>query len=264
MRLQLIILRSSTTNETQSPFLRLPAEIRCRIYDYLYGSNTIHVSPLYKKKPRYQLCICKCPDELDSVSSQPVIRARGPYDDGDKRLSHDMERHRDCLFTHPQKSTTNSVSVDFLQVSRQIYHEAALKPFSQISFNYVSATFGIDNIYGLRAFLDALNPTQVRAVANFRLAIGPDAYLNHHTFARLSGLEHLHIDMSLQHWHWYTALARSKGVDTGSWFNEVGNLRLKSLKLSCDVVCSSSRPSKADEASLKDWLELARTRLLRQ
>lgn len=175
-----------------------------------------------------------------------------------------MEPHRDCLFNNPQKSTASSISVDFLRVSRQIYHEAALKPFSQTSFNYVGATFGMDNVYGLRAFLDALNPTQARAVANLRLAVGPSGYLNHNTFARLSGLEHLRIDISLLHWHWYTALARLNGTDTSQWFNEIGNLHLKSLKLSCDLVCSSSRPSKADEAFLKDWLGLAEARLLRQ
>ena len=58
-----------------------------------------------------------------------------------------------------------AIPLSLLQVCRQIYHEAALKPFSQ-------TTFIIDGGYHLasRAFVDALVPTQAKAIIRVHFA----------------------------------------------------------------------------------------------
>jgi hypothetical protein len=44
-------------NQRQSPLLRLPAELRNRIYEYTLGGNTILINPWFGK-PRFRITVC--------------------------------------------------------------------------------------------------------------------------------------------------------------------------------------------------------------
>lgn len=59
---------SAATNATSSLFLKLPAELRQRIYNYALGGNTLHVaSPVNPRKtsgPDY-VTICTCPEDYE-------------------------------------------------------------------------------------------------------------------------------------------------------------------------------------------------------
>lgn len=74
--------------------------------------------------------------------------------------------HHDCTkLDTRQTPNCHAIPLPLLQVCRQIYHEASLKPFSQ-------TTFIIDGGYYVasRTFLDALVPTQARAITRVRFA----------------------------------------------------------------------------------------------
>lgn len=66
-------------------------------------------------------------------------------------------------------ATAQDLSLELLRVSRQIYHEAVLKPFSESRFHYASRDG--TRIDTLRKFLDAFTPTQAKAIAHLRLVI---------------------------------------------------------------------------------------------
>jgi hypothetical protein len=120
-------------NAAQSPFLLLPPEVKGRIYDYAFGGNAIHVTydicPI--GKVRYRLHKSRCVQDLSPPQKITFIspsRESKLYECPD-------ERHHDCV----QKVTRRAPSccdmpLSLLQVCRQVYHEAALKPFSQTTF----------------------------------------------------------------------------------------------------------------------------------
>lgn len=172
-----------------------------------------------------------------------------------KRLSRYMEPHRDCLYSKPQKASPKSLSLDLLKVCGQVYHEAALKPFSQSSFNYIGLPLGMDNVYGLRAFLDGLNNTQVRAIANMRISI--EGELHNRTFARLSALEHLDVEILTEHDPIYGVIKRLENYARKAWIDEIGDIVQKSLRVSCDVEYYRTQPTEAEKKSIEDWVELA-------
>ncbi|KAH8728539.1 hypothetical protein GQ44DRAFT_702441 [Phaeosphaeriaceae sp. PMI808] len=100
-------------NQESSPFLRLPAEIRCMIYGYLLGGNTIYIeSRGYTKSHR------KC--------FQCVVYSQGvnPYD-----------AQLQCEETRPpfEKCMT------LLNVAcRQLYKETALLPYRRNTWAFAS------------------------------------------------------------------------------------------------------------------------------
>lgn len=182
---------------------------------------------------------------------------------------HYMEPHGECIVGNLQKCSAEGLSLDVLRSCRQIYHEAVLKPFYQISFVCIAEQFWglVENTFGLRAFLDALVPTQARAVANLRLAMVSYSHLNHNTFARLGGLEQLHVEISTyfkvstKH---HQVIPELRRYCAQLWIKEIGKLHLKTLRISCDVECRDGTPTKAEEESIKNWLESTETKLLQQ
>lgn len=104
-------------------------------------------------------------------------------------------------------SALEGFSLSLLQVSRQIYHEAALKPFQQTLF-----TFDFDDSqtreasYGLPAFMNALVPAQVKAITRLRLLSTGPACISYAKLSRLEGLKHLEIQLNLSFAHFdYTS-----------------------------------------------------------
>ena len=78
-------------------------------------------------------------------------------------------RARGCtIFSNATTPVTPlNISLGLLQTSRQIYHEAVLKPFSETSFHYQA--FTNEKVCGLQKFTEALAPPQAKAIARLRL-----------------------------------------------------------------------------------------------
>ena len=163
--MELTLRHSSATNAARSPFLRLPPEVRGRIYDYAFGGNVVHF--ICTGEPDeitgYRLDICHYAQDHDQ--SQRIIHLPPVPPQTVPRTFRPVTHHDDCKHDKTRKPLTRwDIPLCLLQVCRQIYHEAALKPFSQTTFDVRSP-----DSYGVRAFLGALVPTQARAINHLQL-----------------------------------------------------------------------------------------------
>lgn len=148
----------STLNEESSPLLRLPAEIKARIWKFATGGNTIHVSH-HLRVTRTRLC--DHPHDYDDVSCRIIIRnPMNERKDEDNRAPD----HGSCLARTRRCKTGANISLGLLLTCRTLYHEACLLPFSQNRFVFDSrdATHGVDIL--TQFFKRYVNNTQVRAI----------------------------------------------------------------------------------------------------
>lgn len=148
----------STLNEHTSPLLRLPAELRTRIFEAAFGGNTIHVSA----GPRdFRVRICNHAGDYDDVECRAVMvdTQMGVRKDANKRVPN----HEKCLGRR-RSHTSTKISLPLLLTCRQLYHESCLLPFSKNRFVFDSR----DRIWYVdilvHFFKRYLNNTQVRAI----------------------------------------------------------------------------------------------------
>jgi hypothetical protein len=107
--------------------------------------------------------------------------------------------------------TTLNIGLELLLVSRQIYHEAGLKPFTEISFHYNARYLG--TIDAFSRLLDQMSPPQRVAIARLRLVVehhydekgGPiglpwRSMPDKKTILKLKGLRNLEIVLSPSFW----------------------------------------------------------------
>lgn len=159
-------INSTARNASESPLLRLPTELRCRIYDHLFASTTIHirsVSPydFHTNVKEYRLFLCDNPNDHAEVPRRCV-----------EHIDFDVTiQGFGCTLNDSSKTpvTARSIGLELLQASRQIYHEAVLKPFSETRFYYKSRPDGAP--CALRKFVDALAPPQAKAITRLRLVM---------------------------------------------------------------------------------------------
>jgi hypothetical protein len=171
-------------NAATSPLLLLPPEIRCRICDYAFSDCVVRV-----RDGRIKVCHSSqaCESRLSQRRDQRVIF--GPRAGvGVGSLGYDFRS-----LGWPEGCRTHAssrVPVHLLQVSRQIYHEAVLKPFVQKTFDFDSFP---------DTFLAKLVPTQARAIVRTRFMCSSDLFLNIAKGARshLKGLNHVEIHLGI-------------------------------------------------------------------
>ncbi|KAI4611745.1 hypothetical protein J4E83_007996 [Alternaria metachromatica] len=123
-------------NQAESPLLRLPGELRNRIYELAVGGNIIVVSSSYKRWRKMSVYLTSAdPSGPDAKSAQASIRA--PVSD---------------IFT-------------IGLVCRQLHRETAL-------IQYAKNLFHLDNIYYGRDFVDSLSSAQRALVTSISVRIG--------------------------------------------------------------------------------------------
>ena len=181
-------------NQVESPFLRLPPEIRTTIYTYILAGTDIQLVS--------RVCI---PARLSRSNSHD------PYPEPTKEsqrtwafvrsmeLSTSLEQKRLELATHlfnPQllnSSLKLRQSLSLLLTCRQLYHETRFLPFSLNTFWFSSPSL-------LRSALHDLHPAQVRAITSARLSLTLGSYDDVQSWrdtctvplvSTLSGLRHL-------------------------------------------------------------------------
>lgn len=149
--------------------LRLPPEIRNRIYDHLFGSIGIHIlarpSPTRDRSAReYRLSVCQNICEHVEVPRRYMEHYYHP----------ENPKVRGCTLysNYTVPVTPLNIGLSLLQTSRQIYHEAVLKPFSETRFQYNAFhSMHCDRICGLQKLTEALAPPQAKAIARLRLIV---------------------------------------------------------------------------------------------
>jgi hypothetical protein len=143
---------------------------------YVFDSQT--------RKYRYKLSICHHTHQDDS--SQRVKSS-----DSTNQSSYLFTGHFRCTSSSTRKALTHhDLPVHLLRVCRQIYHEAALKPFSEPTFILVE----LKEIC-MRALFEALVPTQIRAIKHLHFASRGSECPPHSVMRRLSGVEYFNLEV---------------------------------------------------------------------
>ena len=150
---------SRATANSQNPFLRLPQELKNRIYELVLGEQLLHVkrdwtvcsTKNFIKEQRFTNQICSSQtseeDALDCFKSQ---KGGNLFVDGIEL------RHLNC---YPSKDKSSSyfpdrMNINLLHTCRQIYNEARFIPYS-------TNTFSFDTPRNLRAFIHLLTRRSV-------------------------------------------------------------------------------------------------------
>lgn len=123
----LTIVHSAATNATSSPFLRLPAEIRERVYTYVLGGQVLHVGSGPIRHP-HSVIICIHGEDYDEGPYGHISRFEIKYPGHVKSIRPSfghIESHSGC-YGAPLEQT--HYSLNLLSVCRQIYHEGACSP----------------------------------------------------------------------------------------------------------------------------------------
>lgn len=227
---------STYLNAQQSPLLRLPAEIRNRIYELVLGGNRVHISP--RKDPwgnRYRPVICGVHPDNEDIEED--YKTNGRLDSDDERLNPPKlafdQTHRRCIDRQLDWSICGSsdyLSLSLLRVCRQTHQETALLPFSL-------NTFVVTPIRDLADFLSALTMSQKNAIEALTLLCR--CHFFHPTLparwtSRLDGLRSLTITVeawntpkSLQELMKTTALNHSELYSNNVSWQPVADVKVK-------------------------------------
>ena len=133
--------KSMERNSVVSPFLRLPGELRSKIYGYVLGGHALRIgySPHVRK--------------TKTIKGQRYhVHAGGGL--FNRLVEHEVIDHR--------YEKALSLHLGLLRVCRQVYGEAALLP-------YAMNTFTFENDWVLRRCFKTLRPTQKRAMTKFAI-----------------------------------------------------------------------------------------------
>ena len=242
-----LIHSSTATNAACSPFLALPAELRRRIYDFVFGSNTIRIIPCrhMEHEPNrigYALLRCTCEQDLTQLS--PRIRGY-EYEGGYGRVCTQVCQYRTASHAEWKKG----LSLASLQVCRQIYHEAVLKPFQKSFFTFGFGTVSTNGEgLGLQAFMNALVPTQAKAITRLRLLSPSSTLLCCAKLAKLESLRHLDLQLNLNFSASDDILQRLERFANDPLVRSLVKLNLKTIRL--DLGLNKATPRQRHLAAL--------------
>jgi len=146
-----------------------------------------------------------------------------------------------------------------LQVCRQIYHEAVLKPFSVNEFHYIVPQHYIGKTR-LQHMVETLVPAQARAIKCLHLIWVNTTHLRSTLFGQLKGLDHVDIQMALSRSDLWKTLADFSDL---SGVMELSKLQLKSLRITTEVRSDVVLASNPDETAVIAWQKRLESKLLK-
>ena len=144
-----LIVCSTKWNARESPFLKLPPEIRNRIYSFALGGYHIHID--YKEPSsryrRINFVTRKVP--IPGGFYNRTLRMHGGVND-------DLPKNHHLADRAPLPK--NEFTLGLLCTCRQVYREACLLPYELNAFSFYSASVF------LKKFMPSLKPCQKRAI----------------------------------------------------------------------------------------------------
>ena len=188
-------LISSVRNSTDSPFFKLPPELRNRIYRLVLGDRPIHVrARTLRTHSKSKLSFCKAADtglapavKTNEQSSAVHVYRSKLHRYGPPSSSYD-QLHRACLRTSHAAAAPISQILDLVLVSRQIHREAALIVFASNRFRF-------HGVGSLEWFAESLAPCQLRALMSITVSIqsGKKAAMTRSVLKSFSGVRSLSV-----------------------------------------------------------------------
>lgn len=193
------------SNASVSPLLRLPLELRVKIWRYAVGDQVIHVLSDRLNGFSHEVCSTECfierkPNSLEAdVNSEPN---NGPSTGLDRFAAKLIgppiresweDTHRSCLGMGRPSSVVNiqRLTLGVLGVSRQVYFEC-------FDVFWSTNQFSIDDPYTLPLFLISLRLSQKVKLRNLQLSvIGSSGFwslkITQNQIRLLRGLRNLHL-----------------------------------------------------------------------
>jgi hypothetical protein len=245
--------RRASLNAANSPLLTLiPPEIRSRIWDFVFTDLVVRVSR-----------------DRTNTNGRP----RG-HSQTTCHASRDCEKqwrqlHNDETISHPGSARPclgnnhHNMPVQMLQVCRQMYHEAALKPFTEPTFEFIMVNDQVNR--GMVSFLTHLVPVQARAIRHLHLECHRTFKLTKTAANLLKGLQHVEIDIST-----YNHPDRNLQIGQGEPLHNLGlfkkeggvkwlkNAGLRSVRFTVTTVsiaAGDGPPTQALWNSIMEWIE---------
>jgi hypothetical protein len=246
---------SAATNAANSPLLFLPPEVRCRVYDYAFGGVLFHLTAAASEYSTGTTVLYR------TLCHSPQPYASLPFRNCASRILPSSETSSPQC-TKPRyapKLERSKIPVHMLQVCRQIYHEAVLKPFVQIQFQFDIGA-GFRGLRSASLLQEKLVPEQGRAIAHLCVIANDGVFISPLLTSKFEGLKHLemHItdlrvalgqDNEFQPLKW-TGLAQDEGVKPPK------KLGLRSLRFT-----TSPQPDE-DKAFVLEWIQHQETEIL--
>ncbi|KAK1823652.1 hypothetical protein LTR12_001838 [Friedmanniomyces endolithicus] len=148
--------RTWDTNAERSPLLRLPPELRERIWQYVLGGKVLHIG----RKGEFGHSTAYAYECKANGSEKDLARHRGPYDgmDATPPTLPYFVRHAPCDTSYHMKKAQYHATY-LLRTCRLIHKDAALLPFSENTFLITEMHHHVT----LVCFLRMLKPEQRRA-----------------------------------------------------------------------------------------------------
>ncbi|KAK0253951.1 hypothetical protein LTR91_002306 [Friedmanniomyces endolithicus] len=145
------------TNAERSPLLRLPPELRERIWQYVLGGKVLHIG----RKGEFGHSTAFVYECKAAASEKDLARHRGPYDgmDATPPTVPYFVRHTPCETSYHLKKAQYHATY-LLRTCRLIHNDAALLPFSENTFLITE----LHHHAALVWFLRRLKPEQRRAI----------------------------------------------------------------------------------------------------
>ncbi|EMC93098.1 hypothetical protein BAUCODRAFT_273785 [Baudoinia panamericana UAMH 10762] len=150
-------------NATKSPLLRLPPEVRNRIWGILLAGKTLHIEAVKVKgtwKVHHSICCSSTNDVAEAQRISTIHR-----DVGFRALDSYADRHNKCKLLYRSRIIQRALPLQILASCHQIHWEAAL-------LAYETSTFSLDHIVSLAPFLQALIPAQAYAIKSIVITNG--------------------------------------------------------------------------------------------
>ncbi|KAK0333755.1 hypothetical protein LTR91_020205 [Friedmanniomyces endolithicus] len=151
-------------NAANSPLLKLPPEIRNRIWHLVLGGRTIHISSssVMGRRRRFY-SVCQVPGS-DDESAKKIKQHNALSGDAEGFESH-RRRHDACQISQSTATTdyASQSSLNVLRTCRQAHEEGALLPFKLNDFDFHSFAH-------LVPFLQGLFQAQAHAIEMITLA----------------------------------------------------------------------------------------------
>jgi hypothetical protein len=144
-----------------------------------------------------------------------------------------------------QMNKPREMPVHLLQVCRQIYHEAALKPFTEPTFAFTMS----NNSHGMNSFLTALIPEHARAISHLHISYYNSFHLSKLAASLCRGVKHVEVQIGES--HHLEEFKRQGGVE---WLKNAG---LQSVRFSVYYrLRASDRPDVTEQrkAATMAWI----------
>lgn len=155
--------RKRTQQNTKSLLLKLPQELKNRIYGLVCGGQDVHISSEYIRGFGTQLLSSICQDPGSQVASYERFSAVRANDHTSK-YERPFFTHGICILAKREMGIPEVLGRNLLLSCSQIYHEAKLLPFSSNTFFFTAPS-------DLNPFSKKLSPAMRRAVRSIHLDI---------------------------------------------------------------------------------------------